>query len=220
MKINSLFTVFVSLSLVSSALSAQSTTAYTAQGKNSKSSVHSPESNNLYLDKHVLGPGKVNYKAVADAHARDLAVQGKYGVRFINYWVDEASGTIYCLASSPDTSAIHNAHEEAHGLLPEKIFKVKEGKKSAFTDETNLYLDLHELGPGNVTAKDVAAAHEKDLATQQKYGVNFIDYWVDEKEGVVVCLAQAKDSTDIIKTHKEAHGLLPVYIQKVQQGGE
>ena len=51
-----------------------------------------------------------------------------------------------------------------------------------------------------------------------KYGVNFIDYWVDEKEGVVVCLAQAKDSTDIIKTHKEAHGLLPVYIQKVQQG--
>jgi hypothetical protein len=166
----------------------------------------------------VLGPGKVNFKAAADAHARDLAVQGKYGVQFINYWVDEANGTIYCLASSPDTLSIQKAHAEAHGLLPDKIYNVTGGKKAAFTGEKNLYLDVHELGAGNVTAKDAAAAHQKDLLTQHKYGVNFIDYWVDEKEGVVMCLAQAGDSTDIIKTHKEAHGLLPTYIRKVQQG--
>jgi phenolic acid decarboxylase len=218
MKKMSLFMAMISLSLVSASLYAQSTTAYTAQGKNSKSTTHIPESNNLYLDKHVMGPGKVNYAAVANAHAKDLAVQDKYGVQFLNYWVDEASGTIYCLASSPDTISIYKAHGEAHGLLPEKVYKVTEGKKAEFTDEKNLFLDVHELGAGNVTAAAAAGAHAKDLATQSKYGVNFIDYWVDEKQGVVICLAQAKDSTDIIKTHREAHGLIPAYIQKVQQG--
>ena len=51
-----------------------------------------------------------------------------------------------------------------------------------------------------------------------KYGVNFINYWVDEKAGVVMCLSEAADSNAIIKTHKEAHGLIPVQILKVKQG--
>jgi hypothetical protein len=29
---------------------------------------------------------------------------------------------------------------------------------------------------------------------QPKYGVNFINYWVDEKNGVVMCLSEAADS--------------------------
>jgi hypothetical protein len=82
----------------------------------------------------------------------------------------------------------------------------------------NLYLDIHELGPGNVTAAAVAAAHQKDLAVEHKYGVNFINYWVDEKNGTVMCLSQAPDSTAVINTHKEAHGLIPVSVVKVQQG--
>ncbi|MNH43004.1 hypothetical protein D3C79_1048130 [compost metagenome] len=81
-----------------------------------------------------------------------------------------------------------------------------------------MFIDVHELGPGKVTAKDVAEAHAKDLAVESKYGVNFINYWVDEKNGVVFCLSEAADSTAILKTHKAAHGLLPAYIIKVKQG--
>src|SRR4051812_7078708 len=44
-----------------------------------------------------------------------------------------------------------------------------------------LFLDVHEVGKGKVTAKDVAAAHKKDLATEGKYGVEYKAYWVDEK---------------------------------------
>ena len=33
-----------------------------------------------------------------------------------------------------------------------------------------LFLDVHDVGPGKVTAKDVAGAHQKDLATEKKYG--------------------------------------------------
>src|SRR6187399_2913406 len=44
----------------------------------------------LFLDVHNLEPGKVTFDAVAGAHEKDLATQGKYGVSFIKYWVDEA----------------------------------------------------------------------------------------------------------------------------------
>jgi hypothetical protein len=63
--------------------------------------------------------------------------------------------------------------------------------------KNNLYLDIHELGAGKVTAADVAGAHQKILLSRGKYGVNLINYWVDEKRGTVLCLAQAPDSTGI-----------------------
>jgi len=33
-----------------------------------------------------------------------------------------------------------------------------------------------------------------------------------------MCLLQAKDAASVIKTHKEAHGLVPAYVLKVKQG--
>src|SRR5436190_1201999 len=82
----------------------------------------------------------------------------------------------------------------------------------------HLFIDVHQLEPGKVKYEAVAEAHQKDLAVQSKYGVNFINYWVDEKDGTVICLSEAKDSTSIIQTHKEAHGLLPNVVMQVKQG--
>jgi hypothetical protein len=78
-------------------------------------------------------------------------------------------------------------------------------------------MDIHKNVDG-LTAQAVGEAHKKDLAIQNKYGVSFVNYWVNEKDGVVMCLSNAKDSTSVIKTHKEAHGLLPDTIMKVKQG--
>ena len=178
-----------------------------------------PPATHLYIDVHELGPGKVTAAAVADAHAKDLAVEKKYGVNFINYWVDEQQGRVYCLSTAPDTDAIRKTHAEAHGLLPSETYLVTDGQVSDLNASTTFWLDVHELGPGKVTAAAVAAAHQKDLAVEKKYGVNFIDYWVDENKGVVMCLSQAPDSLSVINTHREAHGLLPAYILKVEPGG-
>jgi hypothetical protein len=40
----------------------------------------------LFLDIHRLQPGSVTPEAVAEAHQKDLIVESKYGVNFINYW--------------------------------------------------------------------------------------------------------------------------------------
>lgn len=210
MKIFFVSTLFAFFSIVSFSLSAQTSAK--------KDLTHTATAEHLYLDVHQLEPGKVKFEAVAGAHAKDLATQGKYGAHFLKYWVDEENGLVYCLASAPDTAAMLKTHAEAHGLIPEHIYPVTAGEAAKLKGKNKLFLDLHYLGAGKVTAKDVAAAHQKDLAVQKKHGVNLINYWFDEKEGVVMCLAQAKDSASLAETHKEAHGLLPNRVSQVKEG--
>lgn len=171
----------------------------------------------LFLDVHNLEPGKVTPEDVADAHKKDLAVQDQFGVKFIKYWVDQAQGKVYCLAEASDSASVAETHKQAHGLLPDLVHSVSDGPEAALTGN-QLYIDIHHLGAGNVTAEAVAGAHEKDLAVQNKHGVNFINYWVDEKTGNVVCLSEAAHPDSITNTHKEAHGLLPHEIHRVVQG--
>jgi hypothetical protein len=172
----------------------------------------------LFIDVHNLEPGKVTFEGVASAHQKDLATQGKYDVNFLKYWVDELAGKVYCLVESADSASISNSHKEAHGLIPNNISMVTDGPEAQIKSSSSLFFDIHRLGSGKVSAHDVAGAHEKDLAVQDKYGVNFINYWVDEKLGIVMCLAEAKDSASMVNAHKEAHGLIPDEVHPVKQG--
>ena len=80
----------------------------------------------LYLDTHESVPG-LTAQAVTEAHARDLEVQGKYGVSYLRYWYDEATGKVYCLVDAPSPQAAEDTHREAHGLLADHIQEVTEG---------------------------------------------------------------------------------------------
>ena len=157
--------------------------------------------------------------AVAKAHQADLAVQGKHDVRFLEYWVDEARGTVYCVSEAKDAASIVATHGEAHGLLPNRVLPVAGGEPApSSATEAKLYLDVHTLGPGKVTAAAVAAAHEKDLAVQSQFGVHFINYWVDEANGQVFCLSEAPNADAVRETHRHAHGLMPETVTTVVRG--
>ena len=78
------------------------------------------------------------------------------------------------------------------------------------------YMDVHDL-PG-VKAEDVVKAHEADVATQGKYGVNYTHYWVDEADGKVFCLVDAPDKETAAQVHREAHGLEAHTLYEVEQG--
>lgn len=173
----------------------------------------------LYLDVHDLGPGKVTVQAAAGAHRKDLAVEGRHGVDFKAYWVDEKEGKIYCLAEAPSAEAVNQAHKEAHGLLADKVAEVTGDNPSwAPAPGKRLYLDVHRFGAGKVTAQAVAAAHEKDLAAQGKHHVKYLNYWFDADSGTVMCLTEASSSAAALAVHKEAHGLMPETIEEVSEG--
>jgi leucyl aminopeptidase (aminopeptidase T) len=82
----------------------------------------------LYMDVHDSLPEGTTAADVAEAHARDLQVQGTYAVDYRRYWVDEATGKAWCLVEAPDPQTAAAVHREAHGLVADHIFAVVEGQ--------------------------------------------------------------------------------------------
>ena len=80
----------------------------------------------LYMDVHTV-PGGVSAADVAHAHEADLQAQGRHGVNYLRYWVNEADGKVFCLVDAPSAEAAATVHKEAHGLLADDVFLVTEG---------------------------------------------------------------------------------------------
>ena len=80
-----------------------------------------------------------------------------------------------------------------------------------------LFLDIHRNVEG-ITPEGMAAAHQKDLEVQKKYGVNYLKYWYSESEGAIFCLCEAPDMEAASAVHKEAHGGIADEIIEVTEG--
>lgn len=80
-----------------------------------------------------------------------------------------------------------------------------------------LFMDTHTID-GGVNADDVAQAHMADLQTQDRYGVRYLRYWVDESQGKIFCLVDAPDTEAANRVHREAHGLVADSIYPVIEG--
>ncbi len=78
-----------------------------------------------------------------------------------------------------------------------------------------LYMDIHEV-PGGVSAEAVAKAHTEDVKVQQKYGVNYLKYWVNESQGKIFCLVDAPNAEAASCVHREAHGMVAEKIIEMQ----
>ena len=76
------------------------------------------------------------------------------------------------------------------------------------------YIDIHEIQ--GLTAEAVAKAHEADLLKQDKYGVNYLKYWVNESCGKAFCLVHAPSAEAARQVHLEAHGMVADKIIEVQ----
>ena len=94
-----------------------------------------------------------------------------------------------------------------------------QGRDGGDDEETEmaLFMDMHELD-GGVTIADVANAHAADLRTQDKHGVEYLRYWVDESQGKIFCLVEAPDAEAANTVHREAHGLVADHIFPVVEG--
>jgi class 3 adenylate cyclase len=89
-----------------------------------------PSSVPLFMDRHEFE--KITAADIAAAHLKDLEVQGRYGVHFLNYWFDEVRQHAFCLASGPDLAAVQTAHRESHGMVPAQVIAVDEALVARF----------------------------------------------------------------------------------------
>ena len=84
----------------------------------------------IFLDRHDLSGQTAAH--IAEAHRKDLEVQGRYGVRFLTYWFDESRGTGFCLIDAPDIETAMRVHDEAHGDVAKDVIEVDLSAVQAF----------------------------------------------------------------------------------------
>ena len=76
----------------------------------------------LYMDIHSCEGAHA--EDVAKAHQADMDVQDRYGVEYKKYWFNEGCGKLFCLVEAPSEEAARLVHQEAHGLVAEKVIEV------------------------------------------------------------------------------------------------
>ncbi len=76
-----------------------------------------------------------------------------------------------------------------------------------------LYMDIHTVD--GATAEGLEAAHNADLAVQDKHCVHCLKYWFNEERGKIFCLFDAPNAEAAVAVHREAHGLMAEKIIEV-----
>ena len=61
----------------------------------------------------------VTGQQLAEAHQRDLDVEGQEGVHYEHAWLDPESGKVFCLATGPSKEAVMRVHERAGHPTPD-----------------------------------------------------------------------------------------------------
>lgn len=108
----------------------------------------------LFMDLHKASDYDVKptVEEIKRNHIADLAVQHKYGVKFLQYWINEEAGMVFCLMEAPDKEACAAVHREAHGAMPCNVIELKGGDYVAIMGnegKVNEY-DIVETPAGNL----------------------------------------------------------------------
>ena len=93
----------------------------------------------LYMDFHKFE--NITVEAVKSAHIADLKVQDEYGVRYHQFWVNQETGSVFCLVEGPDKETCEKVHQMAHGNVACALTEVEAGVYERLMGK---YFDLDE----------------------------------------------------------------------------
>ncbi|AFD08837.1 transcriptional regulator containing an amidase domain and an AraC-type DNA-binding HTH domain [Solitalea canadensis DSM 3403] len=87
------------------------------------------------MDLHKASEGDegiLSIEEIKRCHMADVKIQAKYGVRFIQYWINSEAGMFFCLMEGPDKESCMAVHEEAHGNMACNIIELQGGDYNAY----------------------------------------------------------------------------------------
>jgi class 3 adenylate cyclase len=114
----------------------------------------------LYMDIHTVDGATA--EDVAKAHLADMEVQSRYHVEYIKYWLNEECGKLFCLVEAPNAEAARCVHQEAHGLVAERLIEVDPALVDSF------------MGPSPVNLRGAAILPDAANQDQRDTGVRTI----------------------------------------------
>lgn len=99
---------------------------------------------------------------LAQAHLADLRVQAKHGVNFVTYWYDYERHVANCLVEAPNPESVSDAHEEAHGNLPNRIVPTTKENVLSFLGRIDEPLDgaVHDSSLRAIVFTDIVGSTE------------------------------------------------------------
>jgi hypothetical protein len=71
----------------------------------------------------------ISKQGLEEAHKKDVEVQGRHGVKFIDYWYSEEQRAVFCLCDAPNKAAAEAVHREAHGDEADEVIEVQRGAR-------------------------------------------------------------------------------------------
>jgi class 3 adenylate cyclase len=88
-------------------------------------------------------------------------------------------------------------------------------RSAAHASPVPFFMDRHEFS--GLTAVDAANMHLKDMALQDRYGVQLLTYWFDYDRQTAFCLAKAATGDAVRALHAASHGAVPNQVIEVEQ---
>ncbi|MCP4976767.1 MAG: DUF4242 domain-containing protein [Maribacter sp.] len=104
----------------------------------------------LYMDIHTVNSDSFSVEDVVKAHMEDLAIQDKFGVTQLKYWVNEGAKTLFCLMEGPDKEACHQVHKQSHGNTACNIIEVSDNEYNLFMGVGMAINDLAQTQSGDL----------------------------------------------------------------------
>lgn len=122
----------------------------------------------LYMDFHQFE--SITVEDVVNAHLADRSVQKKFGVKYHQFWVNEDSGSVFCLIEGPDAESCELCHQEAHGNIACNIQEVEPGL-------FNLFLGEHHSNDEGLTLNHDGSIDKANriLLVADIRGITFLD---------------------------------------------
>ncbi|HET9430846.1 MAG TPA: nickel-binding protein [Chitinophagaceae bacterium] len=133
----------------------------------------------LFMDLH-----KVDHSAVEEVKDEPLsreAVQNKYGVKYHQVWVNQESGTVFCLMEGPDKATCEAANFEAYGNISCTITEVENGFNKNWSFEKKSPSPTPDTAPSpafNYSNILVASFHNPAICGSAHNSTLMIPKWV------------------------------------------
>jgi class 3 adenylate cyclase len=147
------------------------------------------------MDLH-RGLNGISCRDVEHAHHLDEQVQDKYGVKYHKFWMNEESGTIFCLIEGPTKEACAAVHQEAHGLVACEIIEVQPSDYAAI------------MGPG-ITNPNGLCVHPDgkiDAGTRTFLFTDIVNSTsLTEQYGDIVAMTILRKHNEVVRNNLNMH---------------
>ncbi len=140
------------------------------------------------MDFHRLGDEGFTVDDFHKAHDEDLAVQERFDVFELKYWVDVEAKTLFCLTRAPNKEACNEVHKNSHGNTACNIIEVSDNEVNLFLGEGTSINDLAYTNSGELDTgyRTILMIDMVDLTGKYEHYSNEVNRIIEQNKGVPI----------------------------------